>query len=823
MKLDEILPLLKNVANHNGQYQAQCPVHDDKTASLSLKEEGGKVLIHCHAGCTFQAVMDALGIKKPDGKTKATISAVYDYRFANGSLNFQVCRMVPKNFRQRRNETDWTVKGCTPTPFRLELWHSNAKAVFIPEGEKDCLGLESLGFTATCNAGGAGKWRKEHASYLKDRICFILPDNDKAGQDHGQQVAKSLHGIAKETRIVNLPDLPAKEDVSNFIQQRKAAGKTDAEIRAEIETHVKAAPVYEMAIIPEILGDDDRSAGAGETDKIKSRFFEILNDSTVKDKAATMASVVTDYLLKRGNLYFHEKLKTFESSMFFDLKRHVLLKIRADEFQSWLADYTGINRADPKFKYIIAGIETASLSHKLTTGIIPARYWTTKSGKIYLSSGDGKQVRISPRKIDLLDNGADGVLFEAGYTLKPWKIVEPRNPFECSLFKNASFADPTGFMLLQLYAFSLPTNPRCKPPLVLTSPVGGGKTRTAVGICEIYGIPARISKVLKEGEADFWTGVNDGGIVILDNADTKTDWLADALATASTGGQHTKRKLYSDATIVSLDANAWPIVTSANPTFASDAGLADRTMLIRMKRREGETADNLLSDEINKNRDAGMSFICEIISKSLADTVPTPKALNKRHPDFAEFAVKIGRALGKEAESIQSLQAAEIDKSKFNLENDDLGGAILGYMADHEVLSGSTAEILQALKIHDPEFDAGYWTPKRAGRRLAKLEAHLSELFSFQKSKLSFNFTITISRKNISPVALVALKEAVSTKLPIREKDLDFMENGVYNATNTTKQNSYPFNDAGKCEICGYSREFPQQVQCPDCLRGAAI
>ena len=828
MNISEILPLLKNVANHNGQYQAQCPAHDDKTASLSLTEKNGKVLFHCHAGCSFQAVTDALGIKKPDGKTKPVISKIYDYRNSDGSLNFQVCRYVPKTFKQRKNENEWNMKDVQKALYKLpELTAANkTKLIFLCEGEKDVDTLFDNGFLATCNCGGAiasphdKKWQENYTETLSGCNLCIIADKDEPGRKHAASVAEIMQGRASTIRVIECPDVNGQpvKDATDYFQ----AGGT-AETLKEL---IRKTPIlkYEPAIIPEILGDDDRSAGEGETDKIKSRFFEILNDATIKDKAATMASVVTDYLLKRGNLYFHEKLKTFESSMFFDLKRHVLLKIRSDEFQSWLADYTGINRADPKFKYIIAGIETASLSHKLTTGIIPARYWAAKSGNIYLSNGDGRLVRIAAGKYELLDNGTDGILFEAGYTLKSWTITEPRNPFECSLFKNASFADPTGFMLLQLYAFSLPTNPRCKPPLVLTSLPGGGKTRTAVGICEVYGIPARISKVLKEGESDFWTGVNDGGVLILDNADTKTDWLADALATASTGGQHTKRKLYSDSTIVSLDANAWPIVTSANPTFASDAGLADRTMLIRMKRREGETADNLLSDEINKNRDAGLSFICEIISKALADTVPTPKALNKRHPDFAEFAVKIGRALGKEAESIQSLQAAELDKSKFNLENDDLGGAILGYMADHETLSGSTAEILQKLKEHNSEFnEKGYWTPQRTGKRLAKLEAHLSELFHYQKSRLSFNFTISISRKNSNPVVGVVGEWPILTKPPMREKDLDFMENALFPTTATTKQNSYPFNDAGICDICGYLKEFSQQLQCPDCLRKAAI
>lgn len=44
-----------------GDYgQAPCPAHTDKNPSLSIKEENGKILVYCHAGCTQQAVLAAL-------------------------------------------------------------------------------------------------------------------------------------------------------------------------------------------------------------------------------------------------------------------------------------------------------------------------------------------------------------------------------------------------------------------------------------------------------------------------------------------------------------------------------------------------------------------------------------------------------------------------------------------------------------------------------------------------------------------------------------------------------------------------------------------
>lgn len=46
---------------------AQCPAHDDRRPSLSITRlDNGRVLIHCHAGCSPQAIVDAIGLDMAD-------------------------------------------------------------------------------------------------------------------------------------------------------------------------------------------------------------------------------------------------------------------------------------------------------------------------------------------------------------------------------------------------------------------------------------------------------------------------------------------------------------------------------------------------------------------------------------------------------------------------------------------------------------------------------------------------------------------------------------------------------------------------------------
>ena len=58
-----------------GKWIARCPAHDDHSPSLSIKElDGGRVLIHCHAGCPPESVVSSVGLYMgdlcPDDPTK---------------------------------------------------------------------------------------------------------------------------------------------------------------------------------------------------------------------------------------------------------------------------------------------------------------------------------------------------------------------------------------------------------------------------------------------------------------------------------------------------------------------------------------------------------------------------------------------------------------------------------------------------------------------------------------------------------------------------------------------------------------------------------
>ena len=181
--------------------------------------------------------------------------ATYEYRDGAGRLLYQVLRYAGKRFRLRRPDGNggwiWDMEGVQRVPYCLpELLSADPDAwVFIPEGEEDVRSLRSRGLEATTNSEGAGKWRDELSPYLSGRKMAILVDNDKPGEAHGQDKARKLYPFAAVIKVVELPGLPEKGDVSDWLAQGHAV--------EELMALVELAPGWS----PETSHDSETGAG----------------------------------------------------------------------------------------------------------------------------------------------------------------------------------------------------------------------------------------------------------------------------------------------------------------------------------------------------------------------------------------------------------------------------------------------------------------------------------------------------------------------------------------------------------------------------------
>jgi putative DNA primase/helicase len=192
----------------------------------------------------------------------ADVIATFDYTDEAGALLYQVCRTDPKGFHQRRPvpgyPDQWAFSlspgkytfdqrngywspvvlnnprppvvelgECRKVPYRLpDLADPKRKAhpVLVAEGEGKADVLRALGFVATCNAGGAGKWQVGFGTYLVGRRVVVFPDRDDVGFAHAVQVAASCIAFGAESvRVVRYgmgwEQMPEKSDVKDWLAE----------------------------------------------------------------------------------------------------------------------------------------------------------------------------------------------------------------------------------------------------------------------------------------------------------------------------------------------------------------------------------------------------------------------------------------------------------------------------------------------------------------------------------------------------------------------------------------------------------------------------
>lgn len=231
-----------------------CPAHDDQNPSLSLSEGAdGRALLWCHAGCSSDAVLAALGLTTADLYERTNghghsmdIVATYDYTDEAGELLYEVVRLVPKSFRQRRPDGaggwSWRLGDTRRVLYRLPQVVAAVAAgdtVFVVEGERDADRLAAAGFTATCNPGGAGKWRGEYDPVLSGAHVVVVADRDPAGYRHALDVHRHLHGVAADIRTVE----PAVgKDVTDHLAAGHTVDQLEVVTVTELEQLVAETP-----------------------------------------------------------------------------------------------------------------------------------------------------------------------------------------------------------------------------------------------------------------------------------------------------------------------------------------------------------------------------------------------------------------------------------------------------------------------------------------------------------------------------------------------------------------------------------------------------
>lgn len=280
--LDELLGRLREVRRAGAGWSALCPAHDDTNPSLSIRvAEDGKVLVHCHAGCTYDAVLQAAGLDRtsfqtngdlgaatPDGdgwatqadaaaylanKLHGTVEHIYDYAGNDGTVEFAVARLrtagekaIRPMYRRRNRWRIGDPKDRLLPLFRLSAIRTRS-VVLVVEGEKCVLKAEELGIAATTSAHGANSPSKTDWTTIAQKRVILWADNDEPGRRYIQAVAGILRQINSEidVRVITVAGLPEGGDICDWVQVQEERGLDDEAIAEHLRLLIDQAQPFE--------------------------------------------------------------------------------------------------------------------------------------------------------------------------------------------------------------------------------------------------------------------------------------------------------------------------------------------------------------------------------------------------------------------------------------------------------------------------------------------------------------------------------------------------------------------------------------------------
>jgi hypothetical protein len=181
-----------------------------------------------------------------------------------------------------------------------------------------------------------------------------------------------------------------------------------------------------------------------------------------------------------------------------------------------------------------------------------------------------------------------------------------------------------------------------------------------------------VTGLSRDREDAFVAAISNRVVVALDNADSRIQWLEDALATYATGLRYRLRRLYTTNEEVSYQPRAILMLSSRDPHFRRP-DVAERLLPVNFKRPEAYQPESALFGELAKRRGQIMGELLTRAGK-IADSLANVAlpAMKFRMADFASFGWIVAHSPGQHEEWENLLSKLERGQIEFASEGDSL-------------------------------------------------------------------------------------------------------------------------------------------------------
>jgi hypothetical protein len=666
------------------------------------------------------------GARKP----YSPVMARYVYRTATKDPYLRVCKREDKTFFEEHWNGEMWVSGAPegPTlPYRLPQLKKalSTTPVHICEGEKDAEALAALHFTATTNPNGAANWKDVDLNeHFRGRHVYLHEDNDDDGRKRVLKIARALQPIAASVRIVRLPGLPPKGDVSDFLAADTAAVK--------FKQHCEATPIWEpthedlvveLAKLSLLEYQKRRDVAAAEIgigvtalDKIVAEARGDKVGSGAGDDQAKKKQADILIKLAEGAELFHTPDDVGYATIIVD-DHHENWPLRSKGFKRWLARafYAETNTApNSEAMQAALGVLEAHAQFDTPEHEIYVRV-AGHDGRIYidLSDRDWRAIEVDGDSWRVIDSPP--VRFRRSAGMKSLPEPEAGGSLEKHLRPLLNVKTDTEFVLAVAWLLAAFRERGPYPVLTLAGEQGSAKSTIAAllrALVDPNSVPLR---TLPKNEHDIYISARNAHVLAYDNTSGLSDWMSDCFCRLATGGGFSTRELYSDQEEV-LFGSKRPIILNGIDDVVTRPDLADRAIVLTLAAigDEARKLETELWEDFEEKRPAILGALLDAVCHGIRSLPDVKLDRLPRMADFATWVTACEGALWKKGTFMTAYAANIVEGVEAVLEADLVAAVLRKYMEIVPEFVGTASDLLKALNsiLTEAEQKAKGW-PKR--------------------------------------------------------------------------------------------------------------
>ncbi len=396
-------------------------------------------------------------------------------------------------------------------------------------------------------------------------------------------------------------------------------------------------------------------------------------------------ALIIEWLSKHGKFVRNE-----DNYYYLYRDSHILYDMDTERWEAFLHTLTGINPAMQAFGLITSAAKTAASNHAESVPVVKFAHYDNENKILRVSRFDGTVYVLDGNEIKTETNGEGPVLF---YDFPTWQPYQPDPTADVEYLTEIAqvpfwkdYADLYSW-IFQVWVQTLFFTELCptRPITVFLGEKGSGKSMFLRLLMKLlFGQYADISGVPEKPDA-LTVAAHYYHLYVMDNMDTLEPWMRDKLARISTGATDEYRKLFTSKEMGIIRYRTWLAITARTPDTLRRDDLADRIVILPLKRipddQRGRELD--FTEWVERNRNGFwfdlLNRLNRIVAELRADAIPQTSPL--RMADWETLGRVISRIYGKENVWDKIVAKIKSEQCGFLAEGEVLVEAIEAWLA----------------------------------------------------------------------------------------------------------------------------------------------